>query len=295
MFYTAQSNPFSPSSQTEPHPQTRTKPAAPSQPKPGLKPTKKPKPASPIKHSSTQTSHPPPSPRRHTPPQNSPGDTPPGQQPRSPPRCPWRRSPRPRYPTRAAQTAPRPTAPPSRPATPRTASPRGRRCRRRLLGRRRTRRRGGNDWFWFVSGGLVTRKRKGGGEKLRGCVEADDVSDCVWVGRDAPAEGEAFVIGLRDEGAALVVFFVPWLWWRGEGEGEEGEEGEEGQGVDKHLPGCFGWLPSYTRRRCWLYRVTQGGDAGDSKVERWTNVQAGLQASGVGGKEENKGLKICTA
>ena len=74
-----------------------------------------------------------------------------------------------------------------------------------------------------------------GGENLRGGVEADDVSDCVWVGRDAPAEGEAFVIGLGDEGAALVVFFVPWLWRRGEGEGEEGEEGEEGQGVGEHL------------------------------------------------------------
>jgi hypothetical protein len=65
------------------------------------------------------------------------------------------------------------------------------------------------------------------GEELRGWVETDDVADCGGDDGGLAAEGDGFVVGLRDDHAALVVSFVPGLGRGGEGEGEDGGEEEK--------------------------------------------------------------------
>jgi len=87
----------------------------------------------------------------------------------------------------------------------------------------------------------------GGGQGLRGCVEADDVPHGVGVERGLPAEGEAFVVGLGHRHAALRVLFVPGLGGRREAggcEGEEEEEGCEGEEVVAGEHGDFGFFLS---------------------------------------------------
>lgn len=84
----------------------------------------------------------------------------------------------------------------------------------------------------------VKEGAEGGGGSIRVWVYADNVSDGVGVDWGLSAEGAAFVIGLRDDYAALGVLFVPRLGWCSEREGGEGGEGEE-EGEEAGHSGCY--------------------------------------------------------